>query len=43
MTETSPDSILDATAADLGMGGDLAPEKDDAAYRQRMELSLIHI
>ena len=37
MTETSPDSNLDATAADLGMGGDLAPEKDDAAYRQRME------
>ena len=30
-------SNLDATAAALGMGGELAPEKDDAAYRQRME------
>ena len=28
---------LDQTAAELGMGGHLAPEKDDAGYRKRME------
>ena len=28
---------LDQTAADLGMGGNLAPEQDDAGYRKRME------
>ena len=28
---------LDSTAADLGMGGHLAPETDDAGYRKRME------
>ena len=28
---------LDQTAAELGMGGNLAPEKDDAGYRRRME------
>ncbi len=30
-------SNLDQTAADLGMGGNLAPEQDDAGYRKRME------
>jgi len=30
-------SNLDQTAAELGMGGKLAPEKDDAGYRKRME------
>ena len=30
-------SDLDQTAADLGMGGHLAPEGDDAGYRRRME------
>ena len=34
MTSTSD---LDQTAADLGMGGHLAPEGDDAGYRRRME------
>ena len=28
---------LDQTAAELGMGGNLAPEQDDAVYRKRME------
>ena len=28
---------LDNSAAELGMGGHLAPEKDDAGYRKRME------
>ena len=28
---------LDQTAAELGMGGHLAPEPDDAGYRKRME------
>ena len=28
---------LDQTAAELGMGGKLAPEQDDAGYRKRME------
>ena len=28
---------LDTSAADLGMGGHLAPEKDEAGYRKRME------
>ncbi|MGB1621079.1 MAG: cob(I)yrinic acid a,c-diamide adenosyltransferase [Synechococcus sp.] len=28
---------LDTSAAELGMGGHLAPEKDDAGYRKRME------
>ena len=28
---------LDQTAAELGMGGNLAPENDDAGYRKRME------
>jgi len=37
MSTPPADSNLDATAAALGMGGELAPEKDDAAYRQRME------
>ena len=36
-------SNLDQAAADLGMGGNLAPEADDSGYRKRMELSLIHI
>ena len=30
-------SNLDQTAAELGMGGKLAPEQDDAGYRKRME------
>ena len=30
-------SNLDQTAAELGMGGNLAPEHDDAGYRKRME------
>ncbi len=30
-------SNLDQTAAELGMGGNLAPERDDAGYRKRME------
>ena len=30
-------SDLDQSAADLGMGGKLAPEADDAGYRKRME------
>ena len=37
MSTPPANSNLDATAAALGMGGELAPEKDDAAYRQRME------
>ena len=28
---------LDQSAAELGMGGNLAPETDDAGYRKRME------
>ena len=28
---------LDQTAAELGIGGNLAPEQDDAGYRKRME------
>ena len=28
---------LDQSAAELGMGGKLAPEADDAGYRKRME------
>ena len=28
---------LDQSAAELGMGGKLAPETDDAGYRKRME------
>lgn len=28
---------LDQTAAELGMGGNLVPEQDDAGYRKRME------
>ena len=32
---SAPD--LDQTAAELGMGGRLAPEADDAGYRKRME------
>ena len=31
------DSNLDQSAADLGMGGNLAPEADDSGYRKRME------
>ena len=31
------DSNLDQAAADLGMGGNLAPEADDSGYRKRME------
>ena len=30
-------SNLDQTAAELGMGGHLAPEADDSGYRKRME------
>ena len=30
-------SDLDQSAAELGMGGKLAPESDDAGYRKRME------
>ena len=30
-------SDLDQSAAELGMGGKLAPEQDDAGYRKRME------
>ena len=30
-------NTLDTSAADLGMGGHLAPEKDEAGYRKRME------
>mgnify|MGYP001239671479 FL=1 len=30
-------SNLDQAAADLGMGGNLAPEADDSGYRKRME------
>ncbi len=30
-------SNLDEAAADLGMGGNLAPEADDSGYRKRME------
>jgi cob(I)alamin adenosyltransferase len=30
-------SNLDQTAAELGMGGNLAPEQDEAGYRKRME------
>ncbi|QNJ29588.1 cob(I)yrinic acid a,c-diamide adenosyltransferase [Synechococcus sp. A15-24] len=30
-------SDLDQSAAELGMGGNLAPETDDAGYRKRME------
>ena len=30
-------SDLDRSAAELGMGGKLAPEQDDAGYRKRME------
>ena len=30
-------SNLDQTAAELGMGGKLAPEQDDVGYRKRME------
>ena len=30
-------SNLDQAAAELGMGGNLAPEQDDAGYRKRME------
>ena len=30
-------SNLDKTAAELGMGGNLAPEQDAAGYRRRME------
>ena len=37
MSTPPANSNLDATAAALGMGGELAPEKDDAAYRQRMQ------
>ena len=37
MSSMPSETNLDATAAALGMGGELAPEKDDAAYRQRME------
>ena len=37
MSTPPANSNLDATAAALGMGGELAPEKVDAAYRQRME------
>ena len=37
MSTPPANSNLDAKAAALGMGGELAPEKDDAAYRQRME------
>ena len=37
MSTPPSNSNLDAKAAALGMGGELAPEKDDAAYRQRME------
>ena len=28
---------LDQAAAELGMGGKLAPETDDSGYRKRME------
>ncbi len=41
MTSNSPDSInpqdLDKTASELGMGGQLAPEKDSQGYRNRMK------
>ena len=30
-------SDLDSQATDLGMGGHLAPESDEAGYRRRME------
>ena len=30
-------NALDQSAAELGMGGKLAPEADDAGYRKRME------
>jgi cob(I)alamin adenosyltransferase len=39
VTDPSPASggpDLDATAAELGMGGGLAPERDEEAYRRRM-------
>ena len=35
---------LDQSAAELGMGGKLAPETDDAGYRKRMEpVSYTHL
>ena len=37
MTSTRQDQNLDQTASELGMGGHLAPEADDAGYRKRME------
>jgi cob(I)alamin adenosyltransferase len=38
MTNNTPETnTLDQSAADLGMGGHLAPEQDDAGYRKRME------
>ena len=38
MTNNTPETNkLDQSAADLGMGGHLAPEQDDAGYRKRME------
>jgi len=36
-TASPAGSELDATAAELGMGGGLAPERDAEAYRRRME------
>ena len=37
MTNNTPETnTLDQSAADLGMGGHLAPEQDDAGYRKRM-------
>ena len=38
MTNNAPETnTLDQSAAELGMGGPLAPEQDDAGYRKRME------
>jgi cob(I)alamin adenosyltransferase len=38
MTNNAPETnTLDQSASDLGMGGHLAPEQDDAGYRKRME------
>ena len=38
MTNNAPETnTLDQSAAELGMGGHLAPEQDDAGYRKRME------
>ena len=36
-------SELDSAAAELGMGGALAPERDAEAYRKRMEIGRAHV